>query len=111
MNQFPTDLVRHISSYLSASDLCHFAISCTATKHDLARRLDELKQNAASSCLEVVQKGVSKGGKRWRDEHGRLHRDNDLPALIDPNGTKAWFQHGELCRKNGMPCVVYPWKK
>jgi hypothetical protein len=38
----------------------------------------------------------------WVDEHGKLHRDGDLPAVIW-NGHKLWYCHGCLHRGNGLP--------
>jgi len=40
------------------------------------------------------------GKKEWYKEH-RLHRDNDEPAVIFPNGDKEWRQEGRLHRKFG----------
>jgi len=31
--------------------------------------------------------------KKWY-QNGKLHRDNDLPAVTYPNGTKKWYQNG-----------------
>ena len=43
----------------------------------------------------------------FTDHDKRLHRDNDLPAIVCRNGTKHWFKHGVLHRANG-PAVIYP---
>jgi hypothetical protein len=32
---------------------------------------------------------------------GKLHRNNDLPAIEYKNGSKYWFQNGKLHRDNG----------
>lgn len=32
-------------------------------------------------------------------QYGRLHRDNDEPAIIFPDGKKQWFKHGILQRE------------
>jgi len=31
-------------------------------------------------------------------QNGELHRDYDLPAVVEENGTKMWYQHGVLHR-------------
>lgn len=31
-------------------------------------------------------------------QNGLLHRDNDLPAYIDSDGIKAWYYYGKLYR-------------
>lgn len=43
----------------------------------------------------------------WRDEKGLLHRDNDQPAVVHPDGAKAWFRHGKLHRDVG-PAYIDP---
>ena len=34
----------------------------------------------------------------WRDDEGRLHRDDDLPALVALSGARLWFVHGRPVR-------------
>lgn len=46
-------------------------------------------------------------GTGLRGENGELHRDNDEPAMICPDGTKKWYQYGERHRV-GAPAVIYP---
>ena len=38
------------------------------------------------------------GTKRWRNEAGKFHRDNDLPAVIYADGSKAWYKNGEFIK-------------
>ena len=40
------------------------------------------------------------GNKEWYC-HGKLHRDNDLPAFISARGDKEWYQHGKRHPDNG----------
>ena len=40
-------------------------------------------------------------------KNGECHRDNDLPAVIYDNGTKAWYQNGKCHRDNDLPAVVH----
>ena len=42
----------------------------------------------------------------WRDEQGRLHRD-DGPARIFASGREEWYRHGKLHRDDG-PAASYP---
>lgn len=44
---------------------------------------------------------------KWTDEDGLLHRDGDLPAMIEDNGCKYWFKHGKLSRDDG-PAWTHP---
>lgn len=43
--------------------------------------------------------------QRWT-VNGVLHRDDDLPALIDMCGTKYWYQHGKLHRNGDQPAIL-----
>jgi len=36
------------------------------------------------------------GNKFWRNEAGKLHRDNNLPAIEQANGTNSWWINGNL---------------
>ena len=37
------------------------------------------------------------GTKRWFNQDGQLHRDNDLPAIEGEDGTKRWYnKEGKL---------------
>ena len=38
--------------------------------------------------------------KRWKNEDGKLHRDNDLPAVEWKSGGKEWWINGSLDREN-----------
>ncbi len=46
------------------------------------------------------------GDKYW-SKNGKLHRDNDLPAVESTNGTKCWYQHGKIHRDNDLPACEY----
>lgn len=39
-------------------------------------------------------------------QDGEVHRAGDLPAIVKPNGTKMWFSHGKRHRAGGAPAVV-----
>ena len=46
---------------------------------------------------------VGDEGYHWLDVAGNLHRDGDLPAVVDKRyGYKAWYCHGILWRANGQ---------
>ena len=43
--------------------------------------------------------------KEWY-VNDKLHRENDLPAIVHANGDKEWFVHGLRHRDNDLPAVV-----
>ena len=45
-------------------------------------------------------------GSRWHDAQNRLHRNWDLPAVIESNGIQRWYQHGKIHRGGDRPDVV-----
>lgn len=46
------------------------------------------------------------GSEQWFDENGKLHRDGDLPAQVDEDGTTHWYKHGKLHRDGDLPSVI-----
>lgn len=39
-------------------------------------------------------------------QNGKLHRDNDLPAVIRTNGDQEWYQNDQLHRDNDLPAII-----
>jgi hypothetical protein len=37
--------------------------------------------------------------------NGKIHRDDDLPAVINSNGTQIWYQHGKTHRDGDQPAI------
>ena len=48
----------------------------------------------------------SNGTRAWY-KNGKVHRDNDLPAIIRPNGDQEWHREGEYHRDNDLPAIIY----
>jgi hypothetical protein len=44
---------------------------------------------------------------RWYNVNGKLHRNNDLPAIEYANGDKEWYINGKLSRNNDLPAIEY----
>ena len=38
--------------------------------------------------------------------NGKIHRDEDQPAVIETNGTTGWYQDGHPHRDNDLPAVI-----
>jgi len=34
------------------------------------------------------------GNRRWYNKEGKLHRENDMPAVIRKDGTNFWYING-----------------
>jgi len=46
-----------------------------------------------------------KGEQTWY-KNRKLHRENDLPALIDFDGTQEWYKNGKLHRESDLPAII-----
>jgi hypothetical protein len=47
------------------------------------------------------------GTQYWFNNELILHRENDLPAIITPNGTKFWYINGKRHRDNDLPAIIH----
>jgi hypothetical protein len=56
--------------------------------------------------LDGPTKIYTDGKKQWLDLWGRLHRDKDLPAVVEGNGTEHWFINGVRGRSGDKPAIV-----
>ncbi len=39
-------------------------------------------------------------------KNGKLHREHDLPAVMDQNGYQCWYKNGEIHRDNDLPAEI-----
>lgn len=39
-------------------------------------------------------------------KNGKIHRDDDQPAIIHESGTKEWYKYGERHRDNDQPAII-----
>jgi hypothetical protein len=46
------------------------------------------------------------GDRSWM-LYGKWHRENDLPAVIRGNGARYWYYQGKLHRDNGKPAIIH----
>jgi antitoxin component YwqK of YwqJK toxin-antitoxin module len=60
------------------------------------------------STKEYVLEEINKHGEhKWYNRDGQLHRNGDLPALIDKDGNQCWYKDGKLHRDGELPAVIY----
>jgi hypothetical protein len=68
-----------------------------------------LKKKYLRKKMSVAEEVIPRLGTRtlvWC-RNGKYHRDDDLPAIVFPNGTKEWYQDGLFHRDGDMPAVEY----
>ena len=56
-------------------------------------------------CIDRNNQTYPMPGKVWRNEQGKLHRDNDRPALVTPFFLQ-WCQNGKSHRDNDLPAFI-----
>jgi hypothetical protein len=56
-----------------------------------------------SSAVMITDKH---GTIRYMNEFGQLHREDDLPAIIELNGTMTYYQHGLKHRDGDKPAYI-----
>ena len=62
-----------------------------------------------SDYLEDEPTEITKWGTQiWKNKNGKIHRENDLPAIIHNNGIKIWYLNGVRYRING-PAWTHPY--
>ena len=50
--------------------------------------------------LSYFKKKIDEDGTQiFYNEKGKIHRDNDLPAVIDADGDQYWYQNGILIKE------------
>ena len=55
-------------------------------------------------CLIIVD--ANKYGSELWYKDGKLHRDNDLPAITHTDSRKGWYQNGLLHRDGDLPAIT-----
>ncbi len=111
------------TSFLSLPDDCRLAIILAATSHSAASysAADRLTLRcflllckdfcklALANWAQIVEHYTKKEALLNRIRYmfcGRLHRDNDLLAVIWADGIQEWWQHDKRHRDNDLPAVV-----
>ena len=59
------------------------------------------------SNIEKSKCKVDEYGTRSWYLNGKLHRENDLPAIESTDGDKFWYINGKYHREDGLPAVEY----
>jgi len=52
---------------------------------------------------------IGENGNKYWYKNNKLHRDNDLPAIIYENGEQRWYKNGFLHRDNDLASVICPY--
>jgi len=82
----------------------NFAVDCKRIMPDEELQWFKLR-NIRLKLLETYD--IDCHGNQYWYQNGKIHRDNDLPAIIYYDGTQEWFQNGELNRDNDLPALIY----
>ena len=123
MNSLFEDGQIMIMSYLKPKEIISFYNSCDQFQtivNELAKHIGFVVK-----CYEIVDQNLidwfqkqdirlrfcnsyeCRHGHQYWYRNGKLHRDNDLPAIIYSNGTCVWFQNGRKYREGDQPAAIY----
>ncbi len=105
LSQLPNELILHIicqaCTYNTADSQTLWALSLVSYK------FNKLMHDNRTSIIEFYTLiNITEKYTQYLF-CGRLHRDNDLPAVICNSGIQYWYQHGEQHRDNDLPAVIY----
>ena len=117
-----TDVQKIIMEFLEPQEIKVFYETCKETKvmfEELTKHTnfiviceriiknEEIKwfelKNIKLKLLETFEN--IKGDQCWY-KNGKIHRDNDLPAIISSNGDQLWYQNGKIHRDNDLPAEI-----
>jgi len=77
------------------------------TNFNLMKMVNMMSTALTFDILSELPPEIDDDGTMWyRNEVGKLHRDNDQPALVFVDGSKVWFKNGKKHRDDGKPAMV-----
>jgi len=66
------------------------------TKELVMNKEQEAMWNRLKEPAPIIDEN---GTKRWFNKAGKLHRENDMPAVMFTSGTKLWYKNGKFIRR------------
>jgi len=66
------------------------------------RKMENVKNIQLKSRCVVLNDGT----KKWYNKEGKLHRDDDLPAIERTDGSQLWYTNGKLNREGDLPAII-----
>jgi hypothetical protein len=67
------------------------------------------------NAMDAPDAHLADGTRLWHHDHEvqgntriKVHRDYDLPATIQPDGTMIWLRDGKIHRDHDRPAIVRP---
>jgi hypothetical protein len=80
------------------------------TKRNKLQKLLQIESDEEmKEILSDLISGAAITGSRhisWRNSVGRLHRNDDKPAVIYASGGRDWYQNGKLHRDGDKPAII-----
>jgi hypothetical protein len=70
-------------------------------KHEFHNRINYINNEIANGIY------INDDGDIFWYKEGKLHRDDDKPAIMCNNNYKAWYKDGLLHRDGDQPAVLY----
>jgi hypothetical protein len=91
---------------------------CTGTRDDLhslrcwplvCKRFAQIVEQCRKDIIEyyTVIAVENEGNDIYYSFCGELHRDNDLPAVVEAGCSQQWYQFGKSHRDDDKPAIIY----
>jgi len=71
-------------------------------------RKEDEKKSKYFFKQNITEFKYSDGRIEYRKTNGKLHNENDLPAVIYKSGTNIWYKNGKCHRDGDLPAIVCP---
>lgn len=106
IKELDKDCLSEVLSFLDITD--------NETKHSAAALLNVLEFRGEVTISQIKNYWnrnsnysitEDKYEKKWY-KNGKLHRDNDLPAIIRARGGQVWYNHGNIHCKDDLPAII-----
>lgn len=99
----PIDLVDMIAR---RSGLAGWLALCRTCKRFSALAFGSRRDAIIAAFTVAVHNAGEAVAVEWRVGPAR-HRDGDLPAVIQPTGTREWWNKGKRDRDGNLPAIMY----
>jgi len=113
IHSLPPQLISIVSSFIGDTD---DEIIIKQQLHTISKQYPYYTKNIYKNRIETRCNGlfhsrndepaiITNDTKEWY-KYGKLHRDNDKPAIVWDNGSKAWYKSGKYHRNGDKPSFI-----
>lgn len=105
------NMLNCLEYYKSDSRFCEVLIgeeSITEKGKTVTSTIRILRELGREEIEKLLTGEVKFSNGNWESyKNGKRHSENDLPAVVYHEGSKAWYKDGKLHRENDLPALEY----